>query len=597
MVLAGCALACGLFACRPDAPPESRGVILIISDSLRADRLGSYGHRRDTSPALDRLAAEGVRFERAYSQSSWTRPSVASLFTSLYPSVHRVGHPGSRFGYVARLPDGRPTLAEVMRGAGFRTRAILNNPSISPRQGFPRGFERFDNDEKIERFGPAQPSYEQAVAALEAIAGEDFLLVWHLLDPHWPYYPAPEFRLFVDPEYDGRFAEGFTTDYVKALTSGSEPITPAEVQHLLDLYDGEIRSVDHQVAQLLGAIDRLGLRDRVSVVFTSDHGESFFEYGHFGHSLPIYEETLRVPLIVFDTRFSPRAVPEIVEGIDLMPTLLDLAGIPVPDGLQGHSLRPLLEGDDESWEDGPALSEAPQFLERKSLRTKRYRLIYGVSGRVLEDGYVNGTDPFQFTGAVDRKLYAFDEASRPDDTADARPDVAASLVARTRAMLRGNEAVQAIGTSMYRTLLFDADWRRAADRVAGTVEFTDGALRLDAQQPGKVGWKVEFPRPLYDLELNILAWCDAPGPYFSVSRTGSQWEEVSWPRAGVEQPQVTQFSAGDFAGAEQVYLQFFRTDPGRCVLKGVQINASFSADTEAVDPETRANLEALGYTE
>ena len=206
-------------------PPATRGVILIISDALRADHLSCYGYPRKTSPNIDALAKGGVLFQHAYSQCSWTTASVASIFTSMYPSVHRTGHTKSRFGYVSSLHSNATTLAELMEQHGYRTIGVCNNPTISANLGFDQGFEIYENDEEISEVGPTPESYSKVIDYLELLKDDRFFLVWHLIDPHWPYWPPSEFRGFVDKTYRGRFRKSFVSRYANPLVNGKMKIT------------------------------------------------------------------------------------------------------------------------------------------------------------------------------------------------------------------------------------------------------------------------------------------------------------------------------------------------------------------------------------
>ncbi len=536
-------------------------------------------------------------FERAYSQSSWTTPSLAAMFTGVYPSVHRLGHAGTRYGYTWKLSGERPTLAELLRAAGFRTHAILNNPSLSRRRGFDRGFEAYENEEETAPDRPTEPSYARVVEQLERLRGQDFFLVWHLLDPHWPYYPPPEYRLFVDEAYRGRFAEGLTRDYVKPLVSGQLAVTEAERAHIVNLYDGEIRYVDDQVGRVLAAVDRLGMASSLSVVFTSDHGEALFDRGHFGHVLPLYEGNLRIPLIVRDERFAQARVERIVEAIDLMPTLLELAGVPVPDGLQGRSLLPLLRGRAEDWRDEPAFSEGPQFVERKTLRTDRFRWVWGAAGQVLTDDFRRGVPGFpQFTSRVEGKLYDHAGDAPAPEVAEAHPDLARELRRAVIERMRLNEAKQVRGRSLFRSFYFLDDWRDQALRVFGRVDYEDGVLGLGDRKDSGVLWEVRYPRPITWFDAHVLASCERPARYFTISSDGREGTTLSWRRAKGPKFRNTTIEIDELDETDVLYFTFRQSRPAGCRLKGFYVNAGFGEEEE-LDAETREKLRALGYVE
>ena len=574
------------------AAVRPHGVIVIVPDSLRADHLGVYGYPRPTSPHLDALAQRGVLFENAFSQSPWTTPSIASLFTSVYPSVHRLGHIESDHGYTAVLSPQLPTLAEILQQSGYRTAALVNNPSISERRGFSRGFDVFVNDEKPR--APTVPTNASAIAMLEEISAGNFFLLWHILDPHWPNWPPPEFRDFVDPDYDGRFRDGLPRDQVKSLTSGELAVTEEERRHITDLYDGEVRFVDHQIGALFDALDRLDLWDRVTLVVTSDHGESLLERGHYGHSLPMYEETLRVPLVVYDARLEAGRVPQVVESIDILPTVRDLAGLPVPPSVQGRSLRPLLDGQSGVWRPGPAWSESPQFYERKSLRTTRLRLIWGATGRVLRDGYEPGTDAWNFTAAIDRKLYDVSGGPKAPDLAAVNPEQTAALMKRVHHIVRSNERRQVDERSMLRTVFFDGAWQDRAVAVDGPVGREGDAIVLDRQPGESVRWRIDFPKELRRARLVARAHCDQPVSYLVASFDRKRWKSIDWPVANHSSFEDGEISLEGPSGST-VWVAFLGSSNARCALATFRVHGFFDAAEPVVDELTRENLRALGY--
>ncbi len=323
-------------------------LLLIVIDTLRADHLGCYGYRLDTSPAIDRFAEGAVLFEQAVAQAPWTRPSMATLMTGLYPATHGVtckdfDVPKAECDV---LPPSVTTLAEALKQAGYETAGIVANIQIDGLFGFGQGFDEYRSvfDELI----AAEPDWrakwhefkwvnettrevtEEALAWLERRRGENpFFLYLHYLDPHAPYRPpAPYDAMFKAHAYPCRY-----------------PAICAE----LPLYDGEIRYVDEHVGRLLDFMRRRGLAEKTVVVVTSDHGEAFGEHGARDrrHGLSLYENQLRVPLLIRapGTGRPGTRVAAPVRLVDLAPTLLDVLGVAVPSGVQGLSLVPLLRGE------------------------------------------------------------------------------------------------------------------------------------------------------------------------------------------------------------------------------------------------------------
>ena len=331
-------LLAGLFAAAGCGRAPRASAVLITIDTLRADRLGCYGYARPTSPHIDALARQGMRFERARTTLPRTTQSIASILTGRLPKTH-----GAR-GLFARLPEANLTLAEALRQAGYRTAAVVSNTFLRPGQGFEQGFDSYDNPESRWDADSAGAVTDAAIAWLgRAPQDRPFFLWVHYLDPHWRYEPDPSWAHL----FDASFSEPFTVyqdldarRYTKGRLIFDPPLTARQEDHVRALYDGEIAQTDAAVGRLLERLDRLA--SPLLVVLTSDHGESLGEHGyHFAHGEYLYEEGLRVPLLV---RF-PGAVAAgttndgMALNIDVAPTIVALLGV---DRLQGVEGRPLL---------------------------------------------------------------------------------------------------------------------------------------------------------------------------------------------------------------------------------------------------------------
>ncbi len=333
-----------------DAPPRRAPNVLVLTvDTLRSDRLGCYGYGRPTSPKLDALAARGVRFANAYSSAPWTLPSYGSLFTGLYASEHRAGVVIERealFGQDEDAPAKRTTevlradvatLAERFAAGGFATAMFHNNPYLSRATGLERGFQRYLMYGSNARNG--------VHLALEWIEGQEGAAPWfgvlHLMDPHFPYAPPAPF----DVQFAGR-SVGTMADWppdLAALRAGRPAEEIAKLSS--DLYDGEIAFTDQQIGRLLDALQARGVLANTIVVLHSDHGEEFWEHGSCDHGHTQNEELLRVPLVIAWPDHVPagRVVEERVRALDLYATLLELAGIPIPGGVDAATLVPLFQ--------------------------------------------------------------------------------------------------------------------------------------------------------------------------------------------------------------------------------------------------------------
>lgn len=405
----------------PERLPERSNVLLITVDTLRADHLGSYGSARDTSPNLDRLAAEGVRFAEPIVQWPKTGPSFASMFTSTYPKdnqiVRRIGQP---------LPCRFRMLAEELRDAGYQTHAVIANGALASDFYFDQGFDTYLEGWKIE---PSEDGLDPigaeqitrlAVGLLERIRTSDrpwFLWV-HYVDPHFPYTPPGEWADRF--QGDGLAATDRTievTDRPKQQMRGIGPDRVLDGRDDLAFYraryDAEIAYNDHWIGELLAAAGERGLMERTLTVVTSDHGESlgeheyYFDHGRFG-----FETCLRVPLILhYPGVLEPGVDPAPVELIHLAPTLLEAAGVELSEGtwMQGRTLTPRLRAAaggssappvaaDEVAADEVAAAPPIAFSEagweahnkwQKIARGERYKLIYAQTRP--EQQWIGGT--------------------------------------------------------------------------------------------------------------------------------------------------------------------------------------------------------------
>jgi hypothetical protein len=320
------------------APRErlADNLIFISIDSLRADRVGVYGNPRPTSPTIDRLAAAGVRFANASSSSSWTLPSHMSMFTGRDVLAHGV------ISESDRLSTAIPTLAGSLKSAGLRTAAIVSTPVLNGRFGFNHGFDLYDDhtipapnafDSVTDE--PAPTVEKLAIDWLRNNAAQRFFLFLHFWDVHYDYIPPPPYDTMFDPDYTGTVTgKGFyeRTDINKRLPK-------RDIEHLLALYDGELRWVDDHIARVLAAVEDLGIADRTAIVVTSDHGDEFFEHGYKGHGRTLYNEVTRIPLIMKAPGVPGGQVIESPVGLaDIMPTALAFLGVEAPAGMSGLDL-------------------------------------------------------------------------------------------------------------------------------------------------------------------------------------------------------------------------------------------------------------------
>lgn len=363
------------------ADPRPRNAVLIVLDTLRADRLSAYGHERPTSPRLDALAERGVLFENAVTNAPWTLPAMVAMLSGQYPTAE-VYDDGLRDSLVTELQD-----------AGWSTAAFAEGGFVSRYFGLETGFDVFgehlyERDETTSQIGPKGHEIEQtfawAVDWLAANREAPFFLLVHTYEPHMPYRR----RHFAADLLRGRLSETF--DLKAKFGMAVEKTVPDEVEldYIRALYDGGVLAADHHVGQLLDTLEALGLAEDTLVVVTSDHGE---DLGHrdpanvaqHGHTL--YDELLLVPLIVRDpTRDYPVArVGAQVRTLDILPTILDILGAPSAPRPHGRSLVPLMEG--RETEDRVAWARSPPYpfvipSLLLGLRTGAHKLIVEPAG-------------------------------------------------------------------------------------------------------------------------------------------------------------------------------------------------------------------------
>jgi arylsulfatase A-like enzyme/Tfp pilus assembly protein PilF len=340
-----------LAACRSGGPPAARrlNVLLVTVDTLRPDRLGCYGYPRIETPNLDRIARQGVLFENAVAPAPLTAPSHASMMTGVYPTVHKVRNTG---GFV--LSPSQPTLAKLLQDQGWDTAAFIGSSVLKRRFGLNQGFAVYDDEMPAQAGGSAQEEPERrasevvdrAVKWLDAQSGKPFLLWAHVYDPHIPYDPPSPFR----EKYRDR------------------------------PYDGEIAYTDQQLGRLFDAAARKAPAENTLIVVLSDHGESFSEHGEYTHGVFLYDSTLRIAFLIAGGPIPGGVrVKQQARTIDLLPTILELAGGHPPAGIQGSSLAPSFRGKEIGATDSYAETLFPKlnmgWAELRSMRTVRWKYI------------------------------------------------------------------------------------------------------------------------------------------------------------------------------------------------------------------------------
>lgn len=330
-------------------------VLLISLDTLRADHMGCYGYKRNTSPNIDKFAKEGVLFENLTAASSWTVPSHMSMFTSLYPSVHGVESTKTCLG------DAVPTMAEILSKHGYTTAGFVTGPSLNHSMGFHRGFQFYDDftvtlmhetnlfhDLDADKSGINQVPTNHvitnlATAWMKKHAREKFFLFVHYWDCHNDYIPPAPYNNKFDPEYEGKENGRGVVGRQKEIEKN---VTAEDLAHLVALYDGEIAHTDHHLGKILCALDEMKIKEKTLVIIVSDHGEGFLEHGRLHHGNTLFEEAIHVPLIMRLPGVLPSGLR--VKGnashVDMLPTLLGLLGISKPPDIHGIDLSDACRG-------------------------------------------------------------------------------------------------------------------------------------------------------------------------------------------------------------------------------------------------------------
>ncbi|NIO48687.1 MAG: sulfatase-like hydrolase/transferase [Candidatus Aminicenantes bacterium] len=309
-------------------PPSGPNVMLIVPDALRPDHLGCYGYSRPTSPQIDKFAADALLFEKAMSNSPWTKPSMGSVFTSIYPYEHKA------FSWMDNLPDECLTLAEVFRNRNYATFAIQTNPSITEKHNFKQGFQYYH--EMVQEKGEVVTSSFNTW--VKKHKKKPFFAYLHYMDTHVPYNAPQEFSQIFGLKDDTLFTPGeFQTMDVRLL--GEMGLSKHDKQSLVNLYDAAIKYFDSNFEEIIDNLKKLGILNKTIIILTSDHGEEFWEHDGFAHGHTVYNELLHVPLIIgYSPHLPKRHIKSYVQLLDFFPTVLSLAGIKNDFELRGKDI-------------------------------------------------------------------------------------------------------------------------------------------------------------------------------------------------------------------------------------------------------------------
>jgi arylsulfatase A-like enzyme len=414
-----CALVVLLFtlsllpACGRQAPPN---IVLIVIDTLRADRVGVYGNGSGLTPFIDRLAARGTVFTNAYAPSSWTCPSVASLFTSRYPSQHRVS------AFESVLPSSELSFAEPLQASGYTTAGFSANFRLLAKLGYAQGFAYWNAE--FRPGGKIRGDYLRGEVRkwLARERRAPSLLFLQYMEPHAPYEPPDPYRARFQVAGDAEAGRAVN----QRLAEEVEP-TEADVRLLLSLYDGEVASLDAELERLFAMLEQEGLLSNAVVVITADHGEEFHEHGLMGHGASLYNQAVRIPLIIVAPGYDAgRVVDENVSLLDVGPTLLELVGLPPEGRFEGRSLVPLLRAPSRLAALFGAEEEPPDVIVELPRQASKFDLRRHTSGIIRRSIKVL-TAPAGTVTAYDLATDPLERAPNPPGLEEARAALAGEL--------------------------------------------------------------------------------------------------------------------------------------------------------------------------
>lgn len=368
-------------------------VILLIVDTLRADRLGCYGYDKNTTPVIDELAKAGVLFEQTYVQWASSLPSHASIMTSTYPHIH------GAFPNGKNLNPKLPTLAKILKEQGYTSGAFVSNSLVGNQYNFQIGFDTFidlaDFDFRnttitawihslnlvrvFDRLTNEDLFTTLALSWLEKHQSEPVFLWMQWLYPHAPYRPPSGYLARFENEPYRGIADG-TLAQIELINKKKLKLSPGDEAHYTALYDAEVAFSDYQISRIIDKLRELNVLENSLVIVTADHGENLnehgMEYGHYG----VYDSSVRIPLVMTMPKTLPagKRVPHVIQSLDIAPTILDVLEIPRPQEFQGKSVRPLISEENPQWE---SVAYSVMFRDKVnflSLRSDEWKMILKV---------------------------------------------------------------------------------------------------------------------------------------------------------------------------------------------------------------------------
>ncbi|NLF24235.1 MAG: sulfatase-like hydrolase/transferase [Deltaproteobacteria bacterium] len=360
---------------------EDLNLLLIVMDTVGSEHIGAYGKTpvgRNVSPQIDRLAAEGVLFKRAYAAAPWTMPSIASILTGQMPWRHGVMRPQNR------LADDRVTLAELLKSRGYASAAVTSHMLLEKEYGLVQGFDKHwqVNQGLVHQNITSDLVSDTAIKWLQELFQEPqrpkFFLMLHYFDPHFNYREHPSFG----------FTQGYTGPFrgiskFTKLDRMKRSMTPADKDYIVGTYHEEIAFMDMQIGRVLAELENVGCASETLVIIVGDHGEGFMRHGYMGHTISLYDELIHVPLIFsLPGVIKPAIVTDLVHQVDIVPTLMDMSRHPGEDfSWDGVSLKTYLEGGRDLGLERVLFAELNfrQNLRKNAIIDGDYKLIHNIS--------------------------------------------------------------------------------------------------------------------------------------------------------------------------------------------------------------------------
>ena len=556
------------------AAKESPLVIIYLVDTLRADHTTVYGYSRNTTPQLESFSKDAVVFDQAVAHASWTKPSVASILTSLLPGQHRAVQLRDA------LDSSKILVSERLSARGFATAAAVANAIIYlPEANFGRGFDFFaglhGEDGRPSKLVGADVVVDTALRWLDTRKGLPTFLYVHTMDPHVPYAPPPPFDAMFEPHpLPGRPAADPRTDYK----------VPADRERLMAQYDGDIAFGDQEFGRFVKELRSRGLYDRALILFLADHGEEFQDHGQWLHGRSVFDELVHVPLVVkFPGRKDAgRRITTQVQTVDLVPTIFESLGLPQPEGLAGQPLQRAMAG------------QAPS--ERPAVSEISHRGIVAHGLRTGQDKYIRRFSP------EEDELY-FDLVKDPKE----KIDLSVSRGERVRKLRAGVEEAMAPNPFAYALRISGKGEHRLTLRTGGWIEQVSdtGFGTADRQEVFENGRRLELrvtPRPgqprdviftLRPVGVSVTLEGTLDGKPLGPAQVHLAEEDAHPKQLPFVLPLLE--SEGDGEGGAKSRGNFFRAPKGDIPGVAVWLVLPKGRTLVEFDRETQERFKALGY--